>query len=139
MKRNRKYNFLSILILFALLLTSCGGTDAETDTIATAVAMTVAAQATQKAEATATPIPTEADPTSAPEATTTDQTAPTFSPPTAPPPIDSGPDCLVVNLISETIPDGTVMQPSETFYKTWRLKNNGSCTWNSAYKIVTIL
>ena len=136
MKRNRKYNFLAILLLFALLLTSCSGTDAETDTIATSVAMTVAAQGTQKAEATATPIPTETGPTSAPEATATDQTAPTFSPPTAPPPIDSGPDCLVANLISETIPDGTVMQPSETFWKTWRIKNNGSCTWNSAYKIV---
>ena len=134
MKRNRKVTFLSILILFALLLTSCGGTNAEADTIATAVAMTVAAQETQKVEATTTPIPTEAGPTSAPEATPT--IPPTFSPPTAPPPIDSGPDCLVANLISETIPDGTVMQPSETFYKTWRLKNNGSCTWNSAYKIV---
>jgi hypothetical protein len=29
-----------------------------------------------------------------------------------------------------------VMQPGETFWKTWRLKNNGTCTWNSAYKIV---
>jgi hypothetical protein len=28
------------------------------------------------------------------------------------------------------------MQPGETFYKTWNIKNNGSCTWNSAYKIV---
>ena len=136
MKRNRKYNFLSILILFALPLTSCGGTGAETDTITTAVAMTVAAQETEKAQATATPVPTEAGPTSAPEATPTDKTAPTFAPPTAPPPIDSGPDCLVANLISETIPDGTVMQPGETFWKTWRIKNNGSCTWNSAYKIV---
>jgi len=136
MKRNRKVNLLSILILFALLLTSCGGTNAESDTIATAVAMTVAAQETAKAEATATSPQGEADPTSAPEATATKQDAPTFAPPTAPPPIDSGPDCLVANLISETIPDGTVMQPGETFFKTWRLKNNGSCTWNSAYKIV---
>ena len=136
MKRNRKYNFLSILILFALLLTSCGGTSAETDTIATAVAMTVAAQGTQKAEATATPISTEAIPTSAPEATPTNQTVPTFAPPTAPGPVGSGDSCLLANLISETIPDGTVMQPAETFWKTWHIKNNGSCTWNSAYKIV---
>jgi hypothetical protein len=136
MIRNRKANFLSILLLFTLLLTSCGGADAESDRIATAVAMTVSAQETQEAQATATPIPTESGPTSAPEATATGQAAPTFSPPTAPPPIGSEPDCLAANLISETIPDGTVMQPGETFYKTWRLKNNGSCTWNSAYKIV---
>ena len=136
MKRNRKVNFLSILILSALFVTSCGGASAETDTIATAVAMTVAAQATQKAQATVTPRPTEASRTSTPEATSTGQTAPTFAPPTAPGPIGSGDACLLANLISETIPDGTVMQPGETFWKTWRLKNNGTCTWNSSYKIV---
>ena len=137
MKRNRKYNFLSILMLFALFVTSCGNANAETDTIATAVAMTVSAQGTQRAQATATSIPTEAGPTSAPEATTTVQDVPTFAPPTAPGPVDSGNNCQVLaNLISETIPDGTVMQPNETFWKTWRLKNSGTCTWNSAYKIV---
>lgn len=136
MKRNRKVNFLTILILSVLFVTSCGSAEAESNTIATAVAMTVAAQETLKAQATATPIPTDADPTSTPEETPTSQTAPTFSPPTAPPPINSGPACLVANLISETIPDGTVMQPGETFWKTWVIKNNGSCTWNSAYKIV---
>jgi len=137
MKRNRKVNFLSILILFALLLTSCGGTDAESDTIATAVAMTVSAQETEKAQATATPKPTKAVPTSVPDATPTEQNAPTFSPPTAPGPVGSGDACLRANWIADlTIPDGTVMQPDETFYKTWRVKNNGTCTWNSAYKII---
>ena len=136
MKRNRKSNFLSILMLTVLLLTSCGGADAEADTIATAVAMTVAAQAAEQAQATVTPIPTEADSTSTPEATPTKQAAPTFAPPTAPPPVGSGDPCLLANLISETIPDGTIMEPGETFWKTWHLKNNGTCTWNSAYKIV---
>lgn len=139
MKRNRKYNFLSILMLFALLMTSCGGADAESDTIATAVAMTVSAQETQKAQATATPEATEAGQTSTPEATPTDKTAVTFAPPTAPGAVGSGSgnNCQVVaNLVGETVPDGTIMQPGETFLKTWRLKNNGTCTWNSSYKIV---
>ena len=137
MKRNRKYNFLSILMLFALFVTSCGSADAESDTIATAVAMTVSAQETQKAQATATSVPTEAGPTSAPEATATGQAVPTFAPPTAPGPVGSGDTCQVVaNLVGETIPDGTIMQPDETFLKTWRLKNNGTCTWNTSYKIV---
>ena len=137
MNRNRKVNFLSILILFALFVTSCGGAEVEPDTIATAVAMTVAAQETQLAQATATPRQTEADPTSTPEATATEGAAPTFSPPTAPGSSGSGELCAVsANLVSETIPDGTVMQPGETFLKTWRLKNSGTCTWNSSYKIV---
>ena len=137
MKRNRKLTFLSILIFFALLVTSCGG--AEADTIATAVAMTVSAQETQKAQATATPVPTEAGPTSTPEAvdvTSTPVKAPTFAPPTAPGPVGGGDPCLLANLIWEDVPDGTIMEPGETFWKTWRLKNNGTCTWNSAYKIV---
>lgn len=35
-----------------------------------------------------------------------------------------------------TIPDGTEMTPGETFTKTWRLKNTGSCTWNANYDLV---
>ena len=32
-----------------------------------------------------------------------------------------------------TIPDGTVLAPGETFTKTWRLENVGSCTWTYFY------
>lgn len=35
-----------------------------------------------------------------------------------------------------TIPDGTEIAPGEDFTKTWKLKNTGSCTWNSDYKLV---
>ncbi|MBK8783377.1 MAG: hypothetical protein IPO22_16590 [Anaerolineales bacterium] len=31
-----------------------------------------------------------------------------------------------------TVPDGTSYAPGATFKKTWRLKNIGTCTWNSA-------
>lgn len=34
-----------------------------------------------------------------------------------------------------TIPDGQVMPPNNPFTKIWRLKNNGTTTWNSGYKI----
>jgi len=126
-------------MLLALLLTSCGGADAESDTIATAVAMTVSAQETEKAQATATPIPSEADPTSTPDAAPpTEQAAPTFAPPTAPGPIGSGDNCVSASYVSETIPDGTIMQPDETFWKTWKIKNEGTCTWDSSYKFIYV-
>jgi hypothetical protein len=35
-----------------------------------------------------------------------------------------------------TVPDGTDMQPDETFTKTWRLKNRGTCTWTPDYMLV---
>ena len=143
MKRNRKVNFLSILILFTIFVTSCGNAQAEADKIATAVAMTVSVQETQKAQATPTPTTSspqvEAGPTSTPETadiSSTPTKAPTFSPPTAPPPIGSEIPCIRANYISETIPDGTIMQPGQTFWKTWTIQNNGSCTWDSSYKLV---
>jgi len=37
-----------------------------------------------------------------------------------------------------TVPDGTEFDLSESFVKTWRLKNIGSCTWNSDYDLVFV-
>jgi ABC-type amino acid transport substrate-binding protein len=37
-----------------------------------------------------------------------------------------------------TVPDGTYMNPGQSFTKTWRIKNTGSCTWNSAYRFVFV-
>jgi hypothetical protein len=38
--------------------------------------------------------------------------------------------------IDVTVPDDTVMAPEQSFSKTWRLKNAGTCTWNSDYAVV---
>lgn len=35
-----------------------------------------------------------------------------------------------------TVPDGTNFTSGESFVKTWRLKNNGSCPWTSQYQLV---
>ncbi len=35
-----------------------------------------------------------------------------------------------------TIPDGTSVAPNAGFVKTWRLKNNGTCTWTTSYAVV---
>ena len=34
-----------------------------------------------------------------------------------------------------TIPDGTVLEPAKNFIKTWTVMNNGSCGWDSSYKL----
>jgi hypothetical protein len=36
------------------------------------------------------------------------------------------------------VPDGTVYGPNATFTKTWRIKNTGSCTWTTGYKLVFV-
>jgi hypothetical protein len=35
--------------------------------------------------------------------------------------------------VSETIKDGTVVDPGETFTKSWTLRNDGDCDWNEDY------
>jgi hypothetical protein len=37
-----------------------------------------------------------------------------------------------------TIPDNTVVASNTPFTKTWRLKNTGSCTWDSSYLVSQI-
>jgi hypothetical protein len=89
----------------------------------TVAAETVQAQLTLDAlltpQATQTPPPSE---TPAPPTIT--NTPPSTASPT--------PLCDLAQFIADVnVPDGTVFQPGETFTKTWRLKNNGVCTWTS--------
>jgi len=45
--------------------------------------------------------------------------------------------CDWVSFIKDvSIPDGTQLAVGETFTKTWRLKNRGTCTWTSDYMMV---
>lgn len=34
-----------------------------------------------------------------------------------------------------TIPDGTAMTPGQTFTKSWKLQNTGTCPWTTTYKV----
>ncbi len=34
-----------------------------------------------------------------------------------------------------TVPDDTVMTPGQTFTKTWKIQNTGSCPWTTSYKV----
>jgi hypothetical protein len=64
---------------------------------------------------------------------------PTAIPPTNTPLPTSTPitHCDWVSFVKDvTIPDGTVVAPGETFVKTWRLKNRGTCAWTSDYMLV---
>ena len=47
-----------------------------------------------------------------------------------------GVTCDKAVFVSETIPDGTDFSPSIAFTKTWRVRNTGTCTWNTSYAIV---
>jgi hypothetical protein len=45
--------------------------------------------------------------------------------------------CDQAGFVSDiTVADGTVLTAGSTFVKTWRLRNNGTCTWTPEYAIV---
>ena len=41
--------------------------------------------------------------------------------------------CNNAVLISETIPDGTIIHPAKRFDKAWSFQNTGTCTWDEGY------
>jgi hypothetical protein len=111
--------------------TPAAGTETEPgpDAAFTIAAQTVEAELTLVALAQpTTPAPPDA-PTSTPEPTQT--LAPLVSPT-----LTSIP-CNMASFVSDvTIPDGTNIVTGTTFTKTWRLRNTGSCTWNTSYSLV---
>jgi hypothetical protein len=40
------------------------------------------------------------------------------------------------SLVGETYPDGTIVQPGETFIKVWHVQNSGTCTWDSTWQLI---
>jgi len=67
-------------------------------------------------------------------------TPPTSTPTKTPAPITvtvPPSSCDKVQFIKDvTVPDGSIYAPGATFTKTWRLKNVGSCAWNTSYQLV---
>lgn len=98
--------------------------------------------------------PTQAQPTAvqptAVQPTTVPPTAvpPTAVPPTAVPatpvptkvPATATPvPCYQLSFVSDvTIPDGTKIPSGNTFTKTWRIKNSGSCSWDERFDIAFV-
>jgi hypothetical protein len=105
----------------------------------TSVAQTVEAQLTQVAIATElvaptqTPVPVLPTATPLPTSTPLPPTATQVPPTVTPIPIPCDRATFVEDV---SYPDNTEVTGGTTFIKTWRLRNNGSCTWNSSYSLV---
>ena len=127
---------LLLVTLIALLVGACNlpsgnttPTASESELVLTAAAATVAAQLTADAApgaATITPVPSNT-PTAGP---TNTQAAPATNTQIPSP-------CDLAGFVADvTIPDGTQFSPGDNFTKTWRLINNGTCTWTASYQLV---
>lgn len=134
-----KRSIFSLALVALLALAACGSTEADTQATAAAIqtgaAETVNAQftlnaqltpgATHTVQASNTPEASQT-PAASPGATATTDTSG-----------GTGGTCDVMGFVSDvTIPDGEDIAPSTAFTKTWRLKNNGTCTWSTNYTVV---
>ncbi len=131
MKRSCSY---LILVIAGIVIAGCGSSrQAAIETATAAVQASTSAAQTEIAAYTPT---YTASPTASPTITPIPATpTETLTPTPAMTPVP----CDVAGFIDDvTIPDGTEMDPGETFTKTWRLRNNGSCNWTDAYKLVFV-
>ncbi len=135
MKRN--YVVISVLVMLAILVSSCNlprPTEQVSgpDQLNTFAAQTVIALSTTVANAK-----TQAPATQAPNNQIATATPPTLAT-TIPATVTSQPiPCDQVEFVRDVnFPDDTTVEPGQVFTKIWELKNTGSCTWNSNYAIV---
>ena len=145
--------FLILVFLLLLPALACNmprgtPTPSEADLIYTAAAETVAAQLTQVSQPPATAamgtpgiqtgVPTFPAPPTVPPSVTATVPVPSATAtrvPASPTPIP----CDRIKFVKDvTYPDNTEVLPGTKFDKIWRLQNDGSCTWTTAYALVFV-
>ncbi len=140
----RFYRLSLVFLAMVIVLAACNLPSASPtaqyspNAVFTAAAQTVEAQLTQNAllnpasvQPTFPPaVGTPAAPVTAPALASTGMPTPAQA-------VQSTTACDAAQFEEDvTIPDGTVLTASATFTKTWRLKNVGTCVWNTSYALV---
>ena len=138
---NRTQKLLWIITTLALITLACNAprsaTLNEEDQQATTIAETVAASGLLAGSLSPGDPAAETTATFTLEPSETPQPTGTTQPTNTPQPTVTSIPCNRATFISDvTYPDGSDVKVNESFVKTWRLQNNGSCTWTSGYKLI---
>ena len=128
---------MTIVIMLGLLMSGCGGSNAEAtptlsvEAIQTYAVATFSGGLTQTAVAAPTNMPTPTSTVTPPPTATLANITP-FATTISVNPTSS---CNMMSYVNDvTIPDNTPMTPGQTFTKTWKVKNSGTCAWEAGYK-----
>ena len=127
-----------VTALMTLVLSGCGGGQAEAET--PTVTVTEGPVATTPVSTTEAPSVTDTSAPPSPEisATATQSTpAGTQAPTLDPSRPTNAPDCTnsAAFIADVTIPDNTNVAGGTTFTKTWRVSNTGTCIWAADYTV----
>jgi hypothetical protein len=159
-----KKTIISLLLLMtisSLLLAACGGSEPEAteepisqedqinliytqaaETLQAEIALTEAAKPQPTSTTLSSPTPvfiaTNTPPAPVDTATPFPTLPPLPTPTTAPtkPATVGGRPCLRAEMLFESVVDGTVMAPGQSFVKQWNFSNSGDCTWTSNFGLV---
>ena len=154
MKKHTVLSAVIALFILAASLAACGliggtgGQQITVDQLATMSAATVSArltqisvdnlvgQLTQMANASQTPNVSIITATPPPPTPVPSQTVPATPTPIPPTPTAVPVPCNLASFVSDvSVKDGTSFTAGQTFTKTWRIKNVGSCSWSKDYTI----
>lgn len=130
---------VSLALLGSLILSACGAATPEPSptvdigAVQTSAVETFSAGLTQTAFLLPTDTPT-ITPTNTPTIATTLKTP--LSPVGVSTPVSS---CNGLAFVKDvTIPDNTLMTAGQTFTKTWRVRNSGTCAWEKGFKFAFV-
>lgn len=139
MHKNHFRNVLIPILVLAATTLACGPFAASTpqpaatlNALYTSAAETLAAMSTQGAS-TIQPLPTGTLALSS----VTPSVFPSFT--AVPPLLTAVSRCDAGAFVSDvTYPDGSTVARASSFTKTWRIRNTGTCSWNTSYSLVFI-
>jgi hypothetical protein len=146
MTHKMKSTMVIMAILGLTLLAACSSATptvaptADLSSVRTEAAATVLARVTQELALTPTetPVPTAtaiSEPTNTPQPTQAPTIAATAAETAAVTETAAAVTDNKAKYVSQSVPDGTVFQPGETFTMTWRIQNVGITTWKPTYML----
>jgi len=124
------YKTLTLLTAILLLASACSAQQLDESAMSTAVALTVEARMFPEGP----PVSPSPAPTKSPYALAS--LPPATATGTSAPQVAAGNCTASASLVGETYPDGTIVQPGETFTKVWQIQNSGTCTWDSSWQLI---
>ncbi|MDO9547288.1 MAG: NBR1-Ig-like domain-containing protein [Pelolinea sp.] len=133
--KSQRFPFYFLLIILLIISLACGVSFSGNDPSEEEIKFELTRQALQKTQ-TAAAAPPANDVVISDDSSSDDQDSDEADISESDDDDDSDDTCNQSKFVSETIPDGSVYQPGDSFTKSWVIRNDGSCEWTTGYRFV---